>query len=98
VVWLSRKKHVGRHEQVAEKRQTPLESALIESVALRVLAIFKAIENDSLCRGDFGRLRFVQLTLPAEHFGLEVAAMIERLNVESVVISSWHYTRLLSSR
>ncbi len=58
----------------------------------------EAIEKDPLGRGDLGRLRLVQLTLPAEHFGLEGAAMIERQDVESVVIASRHHTDPLSLR
>ena len=58
----------------------------------------KAVVDHLLGAGDLGCLRIAQRRLPAEHFGLERAAMIEGQNIEWAIISSRHQAAPLSLR
>ena len=53
-------------------------------------ACLKAVVDDLLGGGDLGGLRGSQVAGPAEHLGLERAAMVERQDVERFVVAECH--------
>ena len=58
----------------------------------------EAVVNHPLGAGDLGGLRIAQRRLPAEHLGLERAAMIERQDVERPIVSARHQASPFSLR
>ncbi len=55
--------------------------------------------GDHALRGSYlGRLRLARAVVPAEHVGLEGAAVVERPDLKRVVISARHHRDLFSLR